>query len=114
MTMLAGLMGARHAIKVGTFTCYSSICLARGMAEGGRLICCDISEEWTSLARSYWQKAGLADRVDIRTMHLTGPNGGGDLGGEGWTRRRCLSCRTVSPGKQFTPVRGAATVAPLA
>jgi caffeoyl-CoA O-methyltransferase len=66
MTMLAGLTGARHAIEVGTFTGYSSICLARGMAEGGRLICCDISEEWTSLARTYWQKAGLADRIDLR------------------------------------------------
>jgi caffeoyl-CoA O-methyltransferase len=59
-------MGARHAIEVGTFTGYSSICLARGMAEGGMLICCDVSEEWTSLARTYWQKAGLADRIDLR------------------------------------------------
>ena len=66
MTMLAGLMGARHVIEVGTFTGYSSICLARGMAADGRLICCDISEEWTSLARAYWQKAGLADRIDLR------------------------------------------------
>jgi caffeoyl-CoA O-methyltransferase len=66
MTMLAGLMGARQAIEVGTFTGYSSICLARGMAAGGKLICCDISEEWTSLARTYWQKAGLADRIDLR------------------------------------------------
>jgi len=66
MTMLAGLMGARHAIEVGTFTGYSSICLARGMAADGKLICCDVSEEWTSLARAYWQKAGLADRIELR------------------------------------------------
>jgi predicted O-methyltransferase YrrM len=66
MTMLAGVMGARHAIEVGTFTGYSSICLARGMAADGKLICCDISEEWTSLARTYWQKAGLADRIELR------------------------------------------------
>jgi caffeoyl-CoA O-methyltransferase len=66
MTMLAGLMGARHAIEVGTFTGYSSICVARGLAPGGRLICCDISEEWTSVARAYWQKAGLADRIELR------------------------------------------------
>jgi len=66
MTMLAGLMGARHAVEIGTFTGYSSICLARGMDAGGKLICCDISEEWTSLARAYWQKAGLADRIDLR------------------------------------------------
>jgi predicted O-methyltransferase YrrM len=66
MTMLAGLMGARRVIEVGTFTGYSSICLARGMAPDGTLICCDINEDWTSLARTYWQKAGLADRIDLR------------------------------------------------
>jgi predicted O-methyltransferase YrrM len=66
MTMLAGLMGARQAIEVGTFTGYSSICLARGLAAGGKLICCDINEEWTSLAREYWEKAGLADRIGLR------------------------------------------------
>jgi predicted O-methyltransferase YrrM len=66
MTMLASLMGARQVIEVGTFTGYSSICLARGMAPDGRLICCDINEEWTSLARTYWQKAGLADRIELR------------------------------------------------
>ena len=66
LTMLAGLMEARHAVEVGTFTGYSSICLARGMATDGKLICCDISEEWTSVARTYWQKAGLADRIDLR------------------------------------------------
>jgi caffeoyl-CoA O-methyltransferase len=66
MTMLAGLMGARRVIEVGTFTGYSSICLARGMAPDGTLICCDINQDWTSLARTYWQKAGLADRIDLR------------------------------------------------
>ena len=66
MTMLAGLMGARHAVEVGTLTGYSSICLARGMAADGRLICCDISPEWTSVARGYWQKAGLDGRIELR------------------------------------------------
>jgi predicted O-methyltransferase YrrM len=66
MTMLTGLVGPRQAIEVGTFTGYSSICLARGLAAGGKLICCDINEEWTSLARDYWQKAGLADRIELR------------------------------------------------
>jgi caffeoyl-CoA O-methyltransferase len=66
MAMLAGLMGARHAVEVGTLTGYSSICLARGMAADGRLICCDISEEWTSVARGYWHKAGLAGRIELR------------------------------------------------
>ena len=66
MTMLASVMGALEAIEVGTFTGYSSVCLARGLADGGKLICCDINEEWTSLARAYWQKAGLADRIELR------------------------------------------------
>jgi caffeoyl-CoA O-methyltransferase len=66
MTMLARLVGARQAVEVGTFTGYSSICLARGLADGGKLVCCDVSEEWTSLARTYWQKGGLADRIELR------------------------------------------------
>jgi caffeoyl-CoA O-methyltransferase len=66
MTMLASLMGARRAIEVGTFTGYSSICLARGLAGDGTLICCDIREDFTSLASTYWQRAGLADRIELR------------------------------------------------
>jgi caffeoyl-CoA O-methyltransferase len=66
MTMLASVMGARQAIEVGTFTGYSSICVARGLAEGGRLICCDIREDFTSLARAYWDRAGLTDRIELR------------------------------------------------
>ena len=66
MTMLASLMGACQAVEVGTFTGYSSVCLARGLADGGKLICCDINEDFTALARTYWQKAGLADRIELR------------------------------------------------
>jgi caffeoyl-CoA O-methyltransferase len=66
MTMLSTLVGARQAVEVGTFTGYSSICLARGLAPGGKLICCDISAEWTALAGEYWDKAGLADRIELR------------------------------------------------
>jgi caffeoyl-CoA O-methyltransferase len=66
MTILATATGARQAIEIGTFTGYSSICLARGLAAGGRLICCDVNQEWTSLARAYWQRAGLADRIELR------------------------------------------------
>jgi caffeoyl-CoA O-methyltransferase len=66
MTMLARLTGAVRAVEVGTFTGYSAICVARGLADGGRLTCCDVSEEWTSLARDYWQKAGLAGRIELR------------------------------------------------
>jgi len=66
LTMLVRLVGARTAVEVGTFTGYSSICIARGMAPGGHLLCCDISEEWTSVARKYWEKAGLSDRIELR------------------------------------------------
>jgi caffeoyl-CoA O-methyltransferase len=66
MTMLTRLTGARRAIEIGTFTGYSAICIARGLAEGGQLTCCDVSDEWTSMARRYWQRAGLADRIDLQ------------------------------------------------
>ncbi len=66
MTMLARLIGARRAVEVGTFTGYSAICLARGLTDDGTLLCCDVSEEWTSLARDYWRRAGLADRIELQ------------------------------------------------
>jgi caffeoyl-CoA O-methyltransferase len=66
MTLLTRLSGARWGIEIGTFTGYSSICIARGLADGGHLICCDVSEEWTSVARAYWDKAGVTDRIELR------------------------------------------------
>jgi caffeoyl-CoA O-methyltransferase len=66
MTMLAELTGASKAVEVGTFTGYSSICVARGLADGGTMLCCDVSEEWTSVARKYWQRAGLTDKIELR------------------------------------------------
>src|SRR5262245_54137100 len=66
LTMIARLIGARRAVEVGTFTGYSSICIARGLADGGRLLCCDVSEEWTAMARRYWRRAGLDDRIELR------------------------------------------------
>src|SRR6516162_3801639 len=66
MTLLTQLTGVVSAVEVGTFTGYSSICIARGLAAGGRLLCCDISEEWTTVARKYWEKAGLSDRIELR------------------------------------------------
>ncbi|WP_440069085.1 O-methyltransferase [Streptosporangium sp. OZ121] len=66
LTMIAQLGGARNAVEVGTFTGYSSICLARGLAPGGGLTCFDVSEEWTAIARSYWDKARVADRIELR------------------------------------------------
>ena len=66
MTLLAKLIGAASAVEVGTFTGYSSICIARGLAQGGRLLCCDVSDQWTSLAREYWKRAGVADQIELR------------------------------------------------
>ena len=66
MTLLAQLVDARFAVEVGTFTGYSSICLARGLAPGGRLLCCDVSEEWTAIARQHWAMAGVEDRIELR------------------------------------------------
>lgn len=66
LTMLARLTGARRAVEVGTFTGYSSLCIARGLADGGQLLCCDVSEEWTSIARRAWERAGLADLIELR------------------------------------------------
>jgi caffeoyl-CoA O-methyltransferase len=66
MTLFARAIGARRAIEVGTFTGYSSLCLARGLPDDGQLICCDISEEWTSIGRPYWEKAGVAHKIDLR------------------------------------------------
>jgi caffeoyl-CoA O-methyltransferase len=66
LTILARLAGARQAVEVGTFTGYSSICVARALPKDGRLLTCDISEEWTSVARRYWERAGVADRIELR------------------------------------------------
>ena len=66
MTILTRLLGVGHAVEIGTFTGYSALCIARGMEPDGRLICCDVSEEWTAIARDAWADAGVADRIDLR------------------------------------------------
>jgi len=66
MAMLVGLMDARTYLEVGTFTGYSSLSVAMALPAGGRLTCCDISPEWTDVARRYWTEAGVADRIDLR------------------------------------------------
>lgn len=66
LTMLARLVGARRAVEVGTFTGYSSLCIARGLADGGSLLCCDVSEEWTAIGQRAWAAAGLAERIELR------------------------------------------------
>jgi caffeoyl-CoA O-methyltransferase len=66
LTILARALSVRRAVEVGTFTGYSALCIARGLADGGTLLCCDVSDEWTSIARRAWQRAGVADRITLR------------------------------------------------
>jgi caffeoyl-CoA O-methyltransferase len=66
MELLVRVSGARRAIEVGTFTGYSALCIARALGPQGRLLCLDTSEEWTAIARRFWQKAGVADRIELR------------------------------------------------
>ena len=66
MTMLTQLIGATRAIEVGTFTGYSALCIARGLPKDGQLICCDVSDEWTSVGVPFWEKAGVRNRIDLR------------------------------------------------
>lgn len=65
MSILVATLQPRFAVEVGTFTGYSTLCIARGLEPGGRLLCCDISEEWTSIGRVHWEMAGVADRIDL-------------------------------------------------
>jgi caffeoyl-CoA O-methyltransferase len=65
LTLLVKLMGARRLVEVGTFTGYSALCLARGLPDDGNLLCCDVSEVWTAIARRHWQKCGVADKIDL-------------------------------------------------
>ncbi len=66
MTLLARVIGAREAIELGTFTGYSAICIARGLEPGGRLICCELSEDYAEIAARNFEAAGVADRIEIR------------------------------------------------
>jgi predicted O-methyltransferase YrrM len=66
MALLIKLMGAHNAIEVGVFTGYSALSVALALPPTGRLLACDISEEYTDVARRYWQQAGVADKIDLR------------------------------------------------
>jgi len=66
MEQFARAIGARRVIEVGTFTGFSSLCLARAVGPQGSVLCCDLSEEWTTIGRRYWKRAGVADRIDLR------------------------------------------------
>ena len=66
LTLLVAVIGASSAIEVGTFTGYSSICIARGLREGGRLLCLDRNREWADIGRPFWKQAGVAERIEFR------------------------------------------------
>ena len=66
LALLVQAIAAKRCIEVGTFTGYSALAVALALPDDGRLVCCDVSEEWTAVARRYWQRAGVAGRIDLR------------------------------------------------
>ena len=66
MAVLMKMLGVRKALEIGTFTGYSALCIARGLSTEGRLIACDVSEEWTEIARRYWREAGVDRKIDLK------------------------------------------------
>jgi caffeoyl-CoA O-methyltransferase len=66
MAILAASIGARSAVEVGTFTGYSALCVARALPSDGRMLCCDVNEEWTGIARRYWERAGVANKITLK------------------------------------------------
>lgn len=66
LALLARLTGARRTLDIGVFTGYSALAVARALPDGGRVVALDVSEEWTAIARRYWQEAGVSDRIDLR------------------------------------------------
>jgi predicted O-methyltransferase YrrM len=66
MGLLVELIGAKRALEIGTFTGYSSLCIAGALPADGKLICCDVSEEYTKVARNYWRRAGLESKIELR------------------------------------------------
>ena len=66
MALLVELMGARRTIEIGTFTGYSALVVAMALPAQGRVVACDVSEEWTSIGRRHWAEAGVAHKIDLR------------------------------------------------
>jgi len=66
LALMVELTGARRCLELGTFTGYSSLAVALALPPGGTLLCCDVSDEWTSIARRYWAEASVSDRIELR------------------------------------------------
>jgi caffeoyl-CoA O-methyltransferase len=71
MALLVRLLGAKKTLEVGVFTGYSALAVAQALPADGRVVACDVSEEWTSVGRRYWQEAGVADKIDLRLAPAT-------------------------------------------
>jgi predicted O-methyltransferase YrrM len=65
MALLVQAIGARRALEIGTFTGYSALWVALALPSDGRLVCCDVSEEWTAIGRAHWAQAGVAHKIDL-------------------------------------------------
>lgn len=66
MSWLVRFMNVKNALEVGTFTGYSALCVAEALPADGKLVACDVSEEWTSMAREYWERGGVAQKIDLQ------------------------------------------------
>jgi predicted O-methyltransferase YrrM len=66
LQVLVRAVGARRCLEIGTFTGYSALTVALALPKDGRIVCCDVSEEWTAIARRYWKRAGVAGKIDLR------------------------------------------------
>jgi caffeoyl-CoA O-methyltransferase len=66
LQVLVRILGAKRCIEIGTFTGYSALAVAAALPAGGKIVCCDVSEEWTAIARRYWKKAGVEAKIDLR------------------------------------------------
>lgn len=71
MSLIIKLMGAKRIIEIGTFTGYSSLCMAQALPDDGLIICCDTSTDWTDIAKRYWNKAGVGHKIDLRIAPAT-------------------------------------------
>jgi len=71
MALIARLIGARRCVEVGVFTGYSALAVALALPDDGRIVACDVSEEWTSIARRFWEKAGVANKIELRLGRAT-------------------------------------------
>lgn len=109
LAFLVRLTGARHIVEVGTFTGFSALSMAQALPADGRLIACDVSEEWTAYGREAWEKAGVADRIELRiapaldTLRAMPPSRTSTS--PTWTRTRATTSRT---GRSWCPGCGRA------